>query len=60
MNILNIYVLVEELTDGCLVLMAEVDKQTAQKQLEYQQSLTSNKVRLSEIELTDKRISYKS
>lgn len=58
---MNIFVVIKEHEQGSILLCADVDKETAEKQLEYHQSISVNKeynYRLAEIELTNKRLQY--
>lgn len=57
---MNIFVIVQENKNGALLLSADVDKETAEKQLKYHQSISKSKVRLAEIELTNKRLQLKT
>jgi hypothetical protein len=55
---MNIYVIVQESQNGSLLLSADTDKETAEKELTYHRSISKCNVRIAEIELTNKRTSY--
>lgn len=57
---MNIFVVVQENKEGSLLLCAEVDKVTAEKQMEYYKTfIPTQRIRLAEIELTNKRLQFK-
>lgn len=58
---MNIFVVLAEHEKGSILLGADMDKETAKKQLEYHKSISVNQdwnYRLGEIELTNKRLQF--
>jgi hypothetical protein len=57
---MNIFVVIEEKENDCLLLCADADEETAIKQRDYFSSILTGNVRIAEIELTNKRLGFKS
>jgi hypothetical protein len=54
----NIFAVVQENKEGALILSTDIDKKQAEKDLVHYKSISKSKVRLAEIELTNKRLQF--